>query len=160
RVREPCDEDARLGPSMFGRRGRALLHRRTGSAGSEIGLFFLKVAWRPAGGRKDRLESFSMTETLPKPIRAAGGIVRGAGQNTGKLLVVRRRRYGGEVGLPKGKLVEGEDEAAAALREVEEETGLRPVLRQHVGRTHYKVRGRPKTVSYFVMDAIDDNVAR
>jgi 8-oxo-dGTP pyrophosphatase MutT (NUDIX family) len=100
-----------------------------------------------------------MTETSPKPIRAAGGIVRGAGQNTGKLLVVRRRRYGGEVGLPKGKLVEGEDEAAAALREVEEETGLRPVLRQHVGRTHYSVHGRPKTVAYFVMDAIDDNVA-
>jgi 8-oxo-(d)GTP phosphatase len=112
---------------------------------------------RPAAGGEWKI---SMTETSSKPIRAAGGIVRGAGRNTGKMLVVRRRRYGGEVGLPKGKLVEGEDEAAAAVREVEEETGLRPVLRQHVGSTHYSVHGRSKTVAYFMMDATDDDVAR
>jgi 8-oxo-dGTP pyrophosphatase MutT (NUDIX family) len=89
-------------------------------------------------------------------IRAAGGIVIGTGKNSGKILLVRRRRYGGEVGLPKGKLKKGEREADAALREVEEETGLRAKLRQAVGTTKYSVDGRPKTVAYFRMEASDD----
>jgi 8-oxo-dGTP pyrophosphatase MutT (NUDIX family) len=101
-----------------------------------------------------------MNEKSPKAIRAAGGIISGVGSNSGKIAVVRRRRYGGEVGLPKGKLNEGETEAEAALREVEEETGLRARVRQRIGSTHYSVDGRPKTVTYFMMDAPDDTPAR
>ena len=97
-----------------------------------------------------------MSEKSSKMIRAAGGILQGAGRNAGKIAVVHRRRYGGEVGLPKGKLVEGEDEAEAALREVEEETGLRPTLRKPIGSTHYSVGDRPKTVTYFMMDVAAD----
>jgi hypothetical protein len=48
-----------------------------------------------------------MSEKASKAIRAAGGIISGVGSNSGKIAVVRRRRYGGEVGLPKGKLNEG-----------------------------------------------------
>lgn len=94
------------------------------------------------------------------PIRAAGGIVAGVGRNDGKIAVVRRKRYGGEVGLPKGKLNKGETEAEAAVREVEEETGIRVRLRAAVGTTQYNVDGRPKTVTYFMMDAPDDAPAR
>ena len=101
-----------------------------------------------------------MSEKASKAIRAAGGIISGVGSNSGKIAVVRRRRYSGEVGLPKGKLNEGETEAEAALREVEEETGLRAILRQRIGSTHYSVDGGPKTVTYFMMDAPDDAPAR
>lgn len=96
----------------------------------------------------------------PNPVRAAGGIVCGAASNVGKIAVVRRRRYGGEIGLPKGKLTKGETEVEAALREVEEETGLRAKIRQAVGKTEYSVDGRQKTVAYFVMEVASDVPAR
>ena len=100
-----------------------------------------------------------MTEKSSKTIRAAGGIISGVGRNKGKIAVVHRQRYGGEVGLPKGKLNEGETEVVAALREVEEETGLRPIFRQLIGSTHYIVDHQQKTVTYFLMDAPDDTPA-
>jgi 8-oxo-dGTP diphosphatase len=93
-------------------------------------------------------------------IRAAGGIVIGTGRNSGRIAVVRRKRYGGETGLPKGKLDKGETEARAALREVEEETGIHAILREAVGTTNYTVDGKPKTVAYFMMDAPDDAASR
>ncbi len=52
-------------------------------------------------------------------MEAAGGVVSHA--ETGKQLFIYRRGYWD---LPKGKVDEGEDRPAAAVREVEEETGL------------------------------------
>jgi 8-oxo-dGTP diphosphatase len=67
--------------------------------------------------------------------------------------LVHRPRYD-DWSFPKGKLEDGEDEASAALREVEEETGLRCRLGPVVGAVTYKDRrGRPKVVRYFQMDA-------
>lgn len=51
-------------------------------------------------------------------IEAAGGIVR---NDTGKVLLIHRRGYWD---LPKGKIDPGESPPQAALREIEEETGL------------------------------------
>jgi ADP-ribose pyrophosphatase YjhB (NUDIX family) len=64
---------------------------------------------------------------------------------------VRRRRYGGEVGLPKGKAHAEEDLRTAALREVKEETGYDTEIVGHAGTTHYMVGPRSKAVSYFRM---------
>ena len=97
-----------------------------------------------------------MNEHDTGPIRAAGGIISGVGKNKGKIAVIHRRRYAGEIALPKGKLREGENEKEAALREVEEETGIKPVLRDVAGSTQYNVGGSPKTVTYFLMEALDD----
>jgi 8-oxo-dGTP diphosphatase len=97
-----------------------------------------------------------MTSHPSEPIRAAGGIVIGAGNNAGKIAIVRRRRYSGEVGLPKGKLKKNETDVEAATREVEEETGIRASPRDASYTTHYEVDGRPKIVTYFLMDAPED----
>src|SRR5262249_20314734 len=85
-------------------------------------------------------------------IVAAGGIVRGTGDNRGKIVIVHRRRYGGEIGLPKGKSKTGETPAATALRGGEEETGLIAKGRGLAGSTHYEVGRTPKVVHYYVMD--------
>ncbi|HEU4865818.1 MAG TPA: NUDIX hydrolase, partial [Actinomycetota bacterium] len=90
---------------------------------------------------------------MSQPVRAAGGIVlRGEGPDR-SVALVHRPRYD-DWSFPKGKLDDGEDEAAAALREVEEETGLRCHLGPSVGAETYRDRrGRAKVVRYFRMDA-------
>jgi len=84
-------------------------------------------------------------------VRAAGGIVlRDAGADR-RVAVVHRPRYD-DWSFPKGKLSDGEDEPSAALREVEEETGLRCRLGPSVGAVTYQDRrGRAKVVRYFAM---------
>jgi len=84
-------------------------------------------------------------------IKAAGGIV----MRDGAVLLVHRPRYD-DWSFPKGKLNSGESWEDAALREVEEETGLRCTLGEEVGRTHYEVGGEPKEVRYYAMDSADE----
>lgn len=62
--------------------------------------------------------------------------------------------------FPKGKLNRGESEEEAALREVEEETGLRCRLDRELGITRYHdSRGRSKTVRYWEMTPIGGSLA-
>jgi 8-oxo-dGTP diphosphatase len=62
--------------------------------------------------------------------------------------------------FPKGKLHHGESEPDAALREVEEETGLRCRLTREVGITAYRdSRGRSKTVRYWEMGPVGGMLA-
>jgi 8-oxo-dGTP diphosphatase len=85
-------------------------------------------------------------------VRAAGGlVVRLAAEETAEVLVVHRRRYG-DWSFPKGKLHPGETEEACALREVEEETGVRCELVEELPSTAYvDSQGRPKRVRYWLM---------
>jgi 8-oxo-dGTP pyrophosphatase MutT (NUDIX family)/phosphohistidine phosphatase SixA len=86
-------------------------------------------------------------------IRAAGGVVwrRERSEDDLEVLLVHRPKYD-DWTLPKGKLEPGEDDAAGALREVEEETGLRCELGRPIGTVRYVDRsGRPKVVAYFEM---------
>jgi 8-oxo-dGTP pyrophosphatase MutT (NUDIX family) len=80
-------------------------------------------------------------------IEAAGGVV----VRDGKVALVHRPRYD-DWTLPKGKLGRGESFEEAALREVEEETGLRPRLARELPATNYEVSGRSKVVRYWLMD--------
>lgn len=80
-------------------------------------------------------------------VLAAGGLVL----RDGEVALVHRPRYD-DWSLPKGKLDEGEDFQQAALREVEEETGLRCRLGRTLGDTTYRDRkNRLKLVRYFEM---------
>ena len=86
-------------------------------------------------------------------VRAAGAIVwRRAGRGL-EVLLVHRPRYD-DWSFPKGKAAPGESDAACALREVEEETGLRAELGAELGSTSYRDGlDRPKTVVYFAVEA-------
>jgi 8-oxo-dGTP diphosphatase len=84
-------------------------------------------------------------------VRAAGGVVL----RDGKVAVVHRPRYD-DWSLPKGKLDPGESFEDAALREVEEETGLRCRLVRELPAVEYEVRGRPKLVRYWAMEVEDE----
>jgi 8-oxo-dGTP pyrophosphatase MutT (NUDIX family) len=67
--------------------------------------------------------------------------------------VVHRPRYD-DWSLPKGKADAGESDEQAALREVEEETGVLGKLGPELGTVRYSDRkGRPKQVRYWLIDA-------
>jgi 8-oxo-dGTP diphosphatase len=95
-------------------------------------------------------------------VRAAGGIVLRRTSGGGwQVLLVHRPRYD-DWSLPKGKADPGERDEDTALREVEEETGLRCTLGVPAGRTRYRdSKGRDKVVRYWLMqpeseDAVAD----
>ena len=86
-------------------------------------------------------------------VRAAGGLITREGSEGPEVVLVHRPSYD-DWSFPKGKLESGEDEAAAALREVEEETGLVCALGEDLGAiTYVDGRGRPKIVRYWRMIA-------
>jgi 8-oxo-dGTP pyrophosphatase MutT (NUDIX family) len=86
-------------------------------------------------------------------IRAAGGVI----QREGRVLVVHRPGHD-DWSFPKGKLEAGESWEQAALREVEEETGLRCAIGNHIGSAFYEVAQGPKEVRYFGMTCTGDPV--
>jgi 8-oxo-dGTP diphosphatase len=88
-------------------------------------------------------------------VRAAGGVVWRTGDKGLEVLLVHRPKYH-DWTFPKGKLDPGETMEQAALREVEEETGLRCRLGRALGVTRYRDnRGRSKEVGYWVMTVRD-----
>jgi 8-oxo-dGTP diphosphatase len=92
---------------------------------------------------------------------AAGGIVlRQAKSGRWQVAVVHRPEPRNDWSLPKGKAESEETLEACALREVEEETGFRCCLLGVVGTTEYvDRRGRPKEVTYWIMEVVDGEFA-
>jgi len=83
-----------------------------------------------------------------KVVRAGGGVVVRPGP---EVLLVHRPKYD-DWTFPKGKAEDGESDEACALREVEEETGLRCRLEEELPATRYRdSRGRRKVVRWWRM---------
>lgn len=96
-----------------------------------------------ARGNSPPLDS---VEGVSERVEAAGGVV----VRDGEVAIVHRPRYD-DWTLPKGKLDASESFEEAALREVEEETGLRCTLGRELPAVEYRVGGRPKVVRYWLM---------
>jgi 8-oxo-dGTP diphosphatase len=97
---------------------------------------------------------------LETVVRAAGGLVTRHGDSgMREILLVHRPAYD-DWTFPKGKADPGESDEDCALREVEEETGLRCDLEGELGETRYRdAKGRPKVVRYFVMHPLGGTFA-
>lgn len=107
---------------------------------------------------------------MVKRIFSAGGIILRlrSGSSIGKdkpeweVLVTQHSGHHGW-DFPKGHLEAGESSEQAALREVEEETGVRAKILSKVGQTQYFYfedgEKAFKTVTFFLMDYIGDGEA-
>ena len=86
-------------------------------------------------------------------VNAAGGVVV---RSDGRIAVIHRPRYD-DWSLPKGKLDPGETFEDGALREVEEETGIRGRIVAELESTSYLDRkGRDKLVRWYRLDLDGD----
>ena len=84
-------------------------------------------------------------------VTANGGVVWRQGDDGPEVLLVHRPKYD-DWTFPKGKNEPREDDEACAVREVEEETGLRCALGRELPMTTYHDSlGRAKQVRYWVM---------
>jgi len=80
-------------------------------------------------------------------IRASGGLI----VRDGRVVVVHRPEYD-DWSFPKGKADREESDEDCALREIEEETGLRCELVEELTTTrHRDTKGRPKRVRWWLM---------
>jgi 8-oxo-dGTP pyrophosphatase MutT (NUDIX family) len=92
-------------------------------------------------------------------VKASGGVVWRRGDRGIEVALVHRPRYD-DWSFPKGKLDRGESWEDGALREVEEEIGMRCRLGHELPPTSYRdPKGRAKVVRYWMMEPIDGEFA-
>ena len=111
----------------------------------------------PRPGPDRRFEVLEGLDRAVYEVRAAGGVVhRMNADDCPEVCLVHRPRYD-DWSLPKGKLDDGETFEDAAVREVEEEVGLRVRLSDELPPTTYTdSRGRGKLVRYWLMEIVED----
>jgi len=81
----------------------------------------------------------------------AGGVVARTVDGEREYLLVEARRSRGEWVLPKGHIEPGETPEAAAVREVQEEAGVRAEVVARAGEGKYAVDGQPVCTIFFLM---------
>lgn len=88
---------------------------------------------------KDPKVEFKRLFTDFKKVTAAGGLVKG---DDGYLLIFRNGLWD----IPKGKMEKGEDEEETAVREIEEECGIKAVLEDLIVKTYHTYLFKKKKV--------------
>ncbi|MFF1573141.1 NUDIX domain-containing protein [Leifsonia sp. NPDC058292] len=97
---------------------------------------------------------------MSSAIYAAGAVCWRVVDEKIVVLVVHRAKYG-DVTIPKGKVDPGETLPQTAVREIEEETGLRVALGVPLGVSTYPLSsGRDKIVHYWAAEATDKAIAQ
>jgi len=88
-------------------------------------------------------------------VHAAGGVIAKETERGELEVLLIHRPHRGDWTFPKGKVEPGETDEACALREVEEETGLRCTLERELPTTsHVDHKGRLKVVRYWAMSPV------
>ena len=105
-----------------------------------------------------------MSQKNDSNARRAAGCVVYRHDESGQLKILLIHDKYGRWTLPKGHLHDGEDEAAAAIREVWEETAVSGEIGPLIARIDYLVRTkrgepRPKQVAFFLMRATSFAIA-
>jgi 8-oxo-dGTP diphosphatase len=90
------------------------------------------------------------------PILAAGGIVLRYSRDLAPKFAVVQAHKLESWGLPKGKLVDGEEAVVAARREVLEETGHHVTIHEFLGTLVYETSRRTKVVQFWRMEAVGE----
>jgi 8-oxo-(d)GTP phosphatase len=91
-------------------------------------------------------------------ILSAGAVVWRPTADGIEVLLVHRAKYD-DWSLPKGKREPGEHVLLTAVREVQEETSVRPVLGPWLRTVAYLANGRPKKVEYWSALSREDQAA-
>ena len=93
-------------------------------------------------------------------VTSAGGIVYRPGTTEPQILMIADHH--GRWSFPKGMLHPGEDPAAAARREVQEETGIAGEILRSLGETRYVYRQNGqlinKTVYFYLIRALSEAI--
>ncbi len=93
---------------------------------------------------------------------SAGGVVVRKNNNQTEVLICERFSEN-LIALPKGKPNEGEYEAATAIREVKEETGINAIIKNKIKDIFYSFESPNgiinKKVSFFLMEKIDGEIS-
>ena len=93
---------------------------------------------------------------------SAGGVVVRKNNNQTEVLICERFSEN-LIALPKGKPNEGEYEAATAIREVREETGINAIIKNKIKDIFYTFESPNgiinKKVSFFLMEKIDGEIS-
>ena len=93
---------------------------------------------------------------------SAGGVVVRKNNNQTEVLICERFSEN-LIALPKGRPNEGEYEAATAIREVREETGINAIIKNKIKDIFYSFESPNgiinKKVSFFLMEKIDGEIS-
>ncbi len=108
-------------------------------------------------------ERYTIQTPTGEEEHSAGGVVYRPGAAGPEVLLVERKRFA-DWSLPKGHLEPGETPEAAALREIEEETGIQGRIIGPLGTLRYPITGRSgrpttKVVTHFLIAAQDPSAA-
>lgn len=108
--------------------------------------------------RAKRDEGPTRAKWTDKAVYAAGAVVWRIVEGKLRILLIHRTKYR-DVTLPKGKVDPGEMLAETAVREVQEETGIRVFLGVPVGVSRYHLpSNKQKVVHYWAAEATDDAI--
>jgi 8-oxo-(d)GTP phosphatase len=105
-----------------------------------------------AAAQRGRPAADQGAEPAAGEIRAAGAVLWRPGSRGPEVALIHRPRYD-DWTFPKGKAEPGEHVLVTAVREVTEETGIRPVLGRPLPTIRYQAKGRPKRVDYWTATA-------
>jgi 8-oxo-dGTP pyrophosphatase MutT (NUDIX family) len=90
----------------------------------------------------------------------AGGVVYRWREGAPEFLLVTARRPPHDWFLPKGRIERGETAEQAAVREVDEEAGVRGTIERRLGELLVAVRGSKQRVTFFLMAMVEEGRAR